>query len=74
MQEIEITRYPTNKYVILIIYISGIVNRKIEIIEITAEVYLIHNLKAKLLIGVNILDSEKIDISFSQQILTINNK
>ena len=38
------------------------------------EVYLVHNFKIKLLISVDILNSEKMNISFSQQILTINNK
>ena len=59
---------------ILNFYIPDLVNGQIEIIEIITKVHLVHNLKAKLLINVDILDFEKMDISFSQQILTIDNK
>ena len=74
VQSIESTKYSTDKYVILNFYISDLVNSQIEVIEIITEVHLIHNLKAKLLIDVNILDSKKMNISFSQQILIIDNK
>ena len=49
-------------------------NSQIEVIKIIAEVYFIHNLKAKFLIDVNILDSKKMNISFFQQILIIDNE
>ena len=61
---IGITRYLMNEFIILNLYFSDLVNSKIEIIEITAEVHLVQNLKAKLLIGVDVLDSEGMDISF----------
>ena len=74
VQNIESTRYSTNKYVILNFYISDLVNNQIEIIEIITKIHLIHNLKTKLLIDVDILNSEKINISFFQQILIIDNE
>ena len=74
VQNIESTRYSTDKYVILNFYISDLVNDQIEVIEIIMKVHLVCNLKAKLLIDVDILDSEKMNISFSQQILIINNE
>ena len=74
VQSIESTRYLINKYVILNFYISDLVNSQIEVIEIIVKIYLICNLKAKLLIDVNILDSEKMNINFFQQILIINNE
>ena len=74
VQSIESTRYLTDKYVILNFYISNLVNDQIEVIKIIMKVHLIHNLKAKLLIDVDILDSEKMNISFSQQILIIDNE
>ena len=74
VQSIESTRYLTNEYVILNFYISDLVNNQIEVIEIITKIHFIHNLKAKFLIDINILDSEKINISFSQQILIIDNE
>ena len=59
---------------ILNFYISDLMNNQIEIIEIITKIHLIHNFKAKLLIDVNILDLKKMNISFSQQILIIDNE
>ena len=64
VQNIESTRYLTDEYVILNFYISDLVNNQIEVIEIIMKIHLVHNLKAKLLIDVNILNSEKMNISF----------
>ena len=69
IQNIESTRYSTDEYVILNFYISDLVNDQIKIIEIIMKVHLVCNLKAKLLIDVNILNSKKINIDFFQQIL-----
>ena len=66
VQNIESIKYLTDKYVILNFYISDLVNNQIEIIEIIMKVYLICNLKAKLFIDVNILNLEKMNISFFQ--------
>jgi len=43
-------------------------------IEIITEIHLVHNLKIKLLVDVDILDLEKINISFCNYFLIINNK
>ena len=43
-------------------------------IEIIAEVHLIHNLKVKLLIDINILDSEEMNISFHNCSLIIDSE
>jgi hypothetical protein len=64
------TKYPTDEYVKLDFYIPGLVNGRIEAIEIIAEVHLVRNLKAKMLVGVDILDPEGLDISFSNRTLT----
>ena len=74
VQSIKSTRYSTDKYVIFNFYISNLVNSQIKIIEIIMKVHLVDNLKTKLLINVDILNSEKMNISFSQQILIINNE
>ena len=74
VQNIESIRYLTDEYVILNFYISDLVNNQIEIIEIIAEIHFIHNFKAKLFIDVDILNLKKINISFSQQILIIDNE
>ena len=59
---------------ILNFYIPDLVNSQIEVIEIIMKVHLVHNLKAKLLIDVDILNLKKMNISFSQQILIIDNE
>ena len=59
---------------ILNFYISDLVNDQIEVIEIIIKVHLVYNLKTKLLIDVDILDLKKMNISFSQQILIIDNE
>ena len=74
IREIEIIRYLMNEFVILNIYISELINDKIEMIEIIVKVHLVHNFKIKLLISINILDSEEINISFCNHSLIINNK
>ena len=72
--DIESTRYSTDKYVILNFYISDLVNDQIEVIKIIMKIHFVCNLKAKLFIDVDILNLKKMNISFSQQILIINNE
>ena len=74
IRKIETIRYLTNEFVILNIYISELINSKIEMIKIIVKVHLIHNLKIKLLIDIDILNSEKINISFYNHFLIINSK
>ena len=74
IREIETIRYLTDEFVILNIYISELINDKIEVIEIIAEVHLVYNLKVKLFINIDILDSEEINISFHNYFLIINSK
>ncbi len=71
VRDISTTKYLLNKFIILNFFIPGVVDGKIELMEITAEVYLISNLKVKLLLGVNILNNIKIDISFRNKTITI---
>ena len=74
VQSIELTRYSTNEYVILNFYISDLVNNQIKVIEIIVKIHLVCNLKTKFFIDVDILDLKKMNISFSQWILIINNE
>ena len=74
VREIEIIRYFMNEFVILNIYISELINNEIEMIEIIAKIHLIYNLKVKLFINVNILDSEEMNISFHNHFLIINSE
>jgi hypothetical protein len=69
---IGMTRHPTDEFIVLDIYISGLVNSKIEVIKIITEVHLVCNLKTKLLIGVDVLDSEEMNMSFHNCSLMIN--
>ena len=66
VQDIESIRYLTNEYMILNFYISDLVNNQIEVIEIIIKIHLVHNLKTKFFIDIDILNSKKMNISFSQ--------
>ena len=74
IREIRAIYYLTSKYIILNFYISETTNRKIKIIKIVIEVYLIKSLKVKLLIKVNILNSKEIDLNFYNKTLSIKDK
>ena len=74
IRKIKIIRYFINEFVILNIYISELINNRIIIIEIITKIHLVYNFKIKLLIDINILDSEKINISFHNYSLIINSK
>ena len=74
IREIKTIRYLTNEFVILNIYISELINDKIEMIEIVMKIHLVHNLKIKLFIDINILDSEEMNISFCKHCLMIDSK
>ena len=74
IKKIEIIKYFINEFVIFNIYIFELINDKIEIIEIIMKVYLICNLKIKLFVNINILDSEEMNISFHNNSLIINSK
>ena len=71
VKEIETIKYLTDEFVILNIYISELINNKIEMIEIIAKIYLIQNFKIKFFININVLDSEKMNISFCNYFLII---
>ena len=74
VREIKIIRYLMNEFVILNIYISELINNKIKMIEIIIKVHLIYNLKVKLFININVLDSKKMNISFCNYSLIIDNE
>ena len=61
-----------NEFVILNIYISELINDKIEMIEIIMKVHLVCNLKVKFLVDINVLDSEEMNISFCNCFLMID--
>jgi len=72
IKEIKIIRYLINEFIILNIYISELINSKIKMIEIIMKIYLVHNLKVKLLIDIDVLDSEEMNISFHNHFLMID--
>ena len=74
IKKIETIRYLTNEFVILNIYISELINSKIEMIEIIVKVHLIHNFKIKFLIDINVLDLKEMNISFHNYSLIINDE
>jgi len=74
VRDIETTRYFTDEYVVLSIYILSLVNEEIVVMKITAEVHLVQNLKAKLLVDVDVLDSEGFNLSFCEWSLALANE
>ena len=74
IREIETIRYLMNEFIILNIYIFRLINNKIEMIEIITKVHLVHNLKVKFLIDVDVLNSEEMNISFCNYFLIINDE
>ena len=74
IKKIEIIRYFMNKFIIFNIYISELINNEIEMIKIIVEIHLICNFKIKLLVDIDILDSEEMNISFHNHSLIINSK
>ena len=64
IRKIETIKYFTNKFIILNIYILKLINDKIEMIEIIVKVHLVYNFKIKFFVNINVLDLEKINISF----------
>ena len=74
VREIKIIRYFMNEFVILNIYISELINDKIEMIEIIVKIHLICNLKIKFLIIIDVLNSEEMNISFCNCFLIIDSE
>ena len=74
IKKIKTIRYLTNEFIIFNIYIFKLINSKIEMIEIIMKVHLICNLKVKLLVDINVLNSEEMNISFCNSFLIINDK
>ena len=72
IKKIRTIRYFMNEFVIFNIYILELINDRIEMIKIIAEIHLVCNLKIQFLIDVDVLNSEKMNISFHNHSLTID--
>ena len=53
---------------------NSITIKKIKMIEIIAKIYLVYNLKIKLFVDIDVLNLKKMNISFHNYFLIINNK
>ena len=65
IRSIIIELYYSNKYVVITFYLEGTIKGKTIFTKITREIYVIDDLKAGILIGVDILTLEYIVIDFS---------
>ena len=74
IKKIEIIRYLTNEFIIFNIYISELIDSRIEMIEIIMKIYLVCNLKIKLLVDIDVLNLKKININFHNHFLIINSE
>ena len=64
-------KYTTNEYYLINLYIPNIIKEKPSLVYLRREVYIINDLKAKILIKVNILGSEYILINIGEKKLLI---
>ena len=74
VRKIKIIKYLTNEFIILNIYISELINSEIEMIKIITKIHLFYNLKIKLFVDIDILNSKKMNISFHNYFLIINSE
>ena len=66
VRRIGTNHYSINEYILLEIYLPGIRNRIDMRAKVTREAHLVDGLKAKMLLGTNIIGPEKIDIITSK--------
>ena len=66
MRGIGVTKYTTNEYCLIDLYILGIIKGRTSVAYIRREVYIVNNLKAKMLIKVNILSSKRMSIDVGE--------
>ena len=59
------------EYVVVSVYFKNKYNDKSTIVEVNIKIHLIDDLKIRLFIDVNIIDSENITLNFSENRLTI---
>ena len=61
------------KYFLLYIFVLQYFNRKLVIAYLVREIYIVENLKATILLDIDILGSKKITLDFEKRILRISN-
>ena len=65
------SRYTTDKFVVIDLFIKGIVDGKNATAHLKREAHLVNNLKAKFLVGIDILAPERISLDLSNERMTI---
>ena len=71
VRDIGAVRYVIDKYYLINLYIPGVTYRKKSITYIRREVYIVDDLKVKILIRVDILSPERISIDINKEKLLI---
>jgi hypothetical protein len=72
LRGIENDLHRINEYVIIPFYIYRKARKSSCLAEITAEIHVVNTLKSRILIAINIVDTEKIFINFLTRTLAIN--
>jgi hypothetical protein len=72
LREIGNNLHYINKYIIIFFYIYRKIRKSSYLIKIIAEIHVVNIFKLKILIAINIVDTEKIFIDFRTRTLTIN--
>ena len=65
-------KHAAEEYAVIDLYVPGNLNGKTAVAHIKREVHIVPELKAKLLIGMDILGPERMDLSFRNKVLTIH--
>ncbi len=70
LRGIDSKTYQSNEYVVIPFYIPGYIDGEIQLIEIIAEVHIVDHLKTKILIDIDLIDTEEMIIDFIHRSLT----
>jgi len=73
VRDIKNNKHLINDYFRLLIYLQGKINDKIIVVYFCRKIYVIKNLRAKLLLKINIIDFERIIVNANKRKLIIKN-
>lgn len=72
VREIDSFKHQCQKYVFIDLYLSDTVEDKLAMTHFTRDAHIVNNLKAKLLLSMNIMSSERIFIDIANRLIIVN--
>ena len=73
MKNIEIVKYIIDDYLLLFMYVKKQIDDQFVVVHFRREIHVINNLKIKLLLKINVINSKRIMIDLNQRQLFIKN-